>query len=83
VLQAVRESGGGIAAVTEREIYDAWMSLARRGLYVEPTGAVAAAAADRLLREGAVAGAETTIAALTGNGLKSGEAANPPGAQAD
>ncbi len=80
ILQAVRDSGGDVVTVSEAEIYRGWFALANRGLLVEPTAAVAAAAAERLLRDGRIAGAQTTIMALTGTGLKSGEAAGaPPG----
>ncbi len=70
ILAAVRESGGDIVTVTENDIYDGWFALAGRGLFVEPTAASAAAAAERLLRDGAIAGGETTVVALTGTGLK-------------
>jgi threonine synthase len=67
VLGAIRASGGYTVAVDEEEIIDASRSLARMGLYVEPTSAVTLAAW-RLLekkdREGAVL-------ILTGSGLKS------------
>jgi threonine synthase len=70
ILAAVRDSGGDIVTVSEAEIYAGWFGLAGRGLFVEPTAAVAAAAADRLLAEGVIAGSETTVVALTGTGLK-------------
>lgn len=78
LLRAIRESGGDIVLVSEEEIYRGWFVLANRGLFVEPTAAVAAAAAERLLRDGPVAGVETTVVALTGTGLKSGDAAGLP-----
>ena len=49
VLRAVRDTGGSIVAVEEAEIVEALRGLARRGLYVEPTSAVAAAGLTRLL----------------------------------
>ncbi|WP_349829142.1 pyridoxal-phosphate dependent enzyme [Brevibacterium litoralis] len=52
VAAAVRESGGGAVAVGEEEIREALTGLLRRGLYAEPTAAVAAAALTRLRREG-------------------------------
>jgi threonine synthase len=50
VLRAVRESGGAVVAVDEGEIVDALRVLARRGLYVEPTAAAAAAGLTRSRR---------------------------------
>jgi threonine synthase len=70
VLRAVRESGGGIVAVEEAEIVEALGILARRGLYVEPTSAAAAAGLTRLRAAGAVRPDETTVLVLTGTGLK-------------
>jgi threonine synthase len=70
VLRAVRASGGAVVAVEEAQIVDALRSLARRGLYVEPTSAVAAAGLTRLLTSGAIRPGETTVLVLTGSGLK-------------
>ena len=47
------------------------MSLAHlEGLYVEPTTAVAFAAAARLRREGAIGEGQTVLVPVTGSGLK-------------
>jgi threonine synthase len=70
VLRAVRESGGSIAAVEEAEIVEALRDLAGRGLYVEPTSAVAAAGLSRLLSSGTILPGERTVLVLTGSGLK-------------
>jgi threonine synthase len=70
VLRAVRSSGGAVVAVEEAQIVDALRGLARRGLYVEPTSAVAAAGLTRLLTSGAIGPDETTVLVLTGSGLK-------------
>jgi threonine synthase len=70
VLRAVRESDGAIVAVEEAEIVEALRGLARRGFYVEPTSAVAAAGLSRLLASGAIRRHETTVLVLTGSGLK-------------
>lgn len=70
ILRAVRETGGSIEAVSEDAIRRAWGRLAGQGLYVEPTGAVAAAALDRLTFEEGEDRLPTTIVALTGSGLK-------------
>jgi threonine synthase len=70
-LEALRESGGGAVMLSEKEIGDATLELARGGAYVEPTSAQAAAAFGRLLRAGSINPAETTVVVLTGSGLKS------------
>jgi threonine synthase len=44
--------------------------LARRGLYVEPTSAVAGAGLTRLLASGVIRPQEHTVLVLTGSGLK-------------
>jgi threonine synthase len=74
VLRAVRESGGAIVAVEEAEIVEALASLARKGFYVEPTAAAAAAGLSRLLASGAIRRTETTVLVLTGSGLKASAA---------
>jgi threonine synthase len=73
LLAAVRESGGGIYAVSEEAIAVAHDRLARLGLYVEPTTATAAAMLDQLIERGTIRAGEHIVAILTGSGLKSGE----------
>jgi threonine synthase len=70
-LRALRESGGGAVLLEEEEIAQASLSLARGGVYVEPTCAQAAAAFARLRAAGRVAERDTTVVVLTGTGLKS------------
>jgi threonine synthase len=70
ILRVARESGGGILAVSEGELRDAWQTLARQGLFVEPTSSAAEAGAVQLMRNGAVSAGEVTVVALTGSGLK-------------
>jgi len=69
ILAAVRATGGAVLAVDDEETLRARDELARRGLYVEPTSAVAIAALPQL--RGLMGTDETTIVPLTGNGLKS------------
>jgi threonine synthase len=69
-LAAMRESGGGAVLLEEAEIAAASLSLARTGIYVEPTCAQAAAAYSRLIAAGTIAERETTVVVLTGTGLK-------------
>lgn len=70
-LHALRDSDGGAVLLEEEAIAAAALSLARRGVYVEPTCAQAAAAFTQLLESGCIAARETTVVLLTGTGLKS------------
>lgn len=69
-LTALRESEGGAVLLEEAEIAEAALSLARTGVYVEPTCAQAAAAFGKLLGVGRIAARETTVVLMTGTGLK-------------
>jgi threonine synthase len=73
VLRALRRSSGGVIAIDEDEIAPALRALGGRGLFVEPTAATAGAALSRLLRDGIISSGETTVAVLTGHGLKAAE----------
>jgi threonine synthase len=70
VIAALRRSRGGAVLLTEAEIAASALSLARSGIYVEPTCAQAEAAFRRLLETGAIKPGETTVLVLTGTGLK-------------
>ncbi|HEX3350644.1 MAG TPA: threonine synthase [Acetobacteraceae bacterium] len=70
VLGVLRETDGGAVMLSEREIADAMLALARDGLYVEPTSAQVAAALGKLLESGAITPEQTTVLVLTGTGLK-------------
>jgi len=70
ILEAIRRSEGVARAVAESEIWDALGSLARRGLYVEPTSAAAAAALPGLWDSGVIRTGERVVVELTGTGLK-------------
>jgi len=68
ILSALRATDGMAVTVDEEEICWGQEALARRGLYVEPSSAVVAAATrklDRLIGPG-----DVTVAVLTGSGLK-------------
>lgn len=73
LLRAIRKSGGGLHTVSESAIAHAHNKLARRGLYVEPTTATAAALLDKLIAEGSISAGETVVVILTGSGLKAGD----------
>ncbi len=67
VLDAVRQSGGAIVALSDQEILSAQRRLAQQGLYVEPTSALPVAALECL--GDSLAGSPVVV--LTGSGLKS------------
>lgn len=70
ILQAIRDSGGLSATVTDEEIWATLPILGKLGLYVEPTSAAAPAAFLRLRREGLIPADANTVVMLTGSGLK-------------
>ncbi len=70
-LRAKEESGGGIYAVSDEAILEAYRYLAEEeGVFVEPASAAALAGVWRLLREGALERGSTVVLTLTGHGLK-------------
>ncbi len=70
VVDALRQSGGGGVLIAEAEIAESVLTLARSGIYVEPTCAQAASAFTKLLASGAIGRDEVTVLVLTGTGLK-------------
>ncbi len=77
IAAAVGASEGRWAVVEEVEIRAAQERLGREGLFVEPTAAVAPAAAWRLLADGAFAAGAVVVVPLTGHGLKGAEGPPP------
>jgi threonine synthase len=70
VLGTLRGTRGGAVTLTEKEIADATLDLARVGIYVEPTSAQVAAAFAKLLATGTITPEQTTVLVMTGSGLK-------------
>jgi threonine synthase len=70
IIGVLRETEGGAVMLTEQEIAQATLDLARAGIYVEPTCAQVAAALGKLLESGAITPDQTTVLVLTGTGLK-------------
>ena len=69
-LSAMRESGGLIESVTDKEILDAQSLLAREeGVFCEPASAAGIAGLRKLAREGRVPEG-VVVSVLTGHGLK-------------
>ena len=77
-LDAVRQSGGSFAAVSDDEIVEGIRLLARtEGIFAETAGGVTIASLAKLARSGVVRADETVVALITGNGLKTIEAVAP------
>jgi threonine synthase len=70
VLAAASDTGGIITDVEEEQIVRAWKDVARLGLFVEPTGAVALAGATQLIEQGLIGRGERIVVVTTGTGLK-------------
>jgi threonine synthase len=70
-LDAVRQTGGGMAAVTDDEIVEAMRLLARtEGIFAETAGGVTIATLKRLAADGVIRADERVVAYITGHGLK-------------
>ena len=71
ILRALRASGGGAVAVSDREMAD-WVRLigADNGVFAAPEGGATAAAALRLRERGAIAANDEVVLFITGSGLK-------------
>jgi threonine synthase len=73
-LKEVRASDGAVAAVPEPEVAEGIRLLARtEGIFTEAAGGVTISALERLVREGAIAPEQETVALITGDGLKTVE----------
>lgn len=68
VLAAIHESEGTVLTVTDREVIRARRAMARLGLFIEPTSAVAIAGLRKL--DKMLDSDEVTVVPLTGSGLK-------------
>lgn len=72
--QVIQNSGGNAASVTDKEILDAILLLARtEGLFTEPAGGTTIAGLKRLVENGDIDPDERTVVYVTGNGLKAQE----------
>jgi threonine synthase len=69
-LAAASESQGGIGAVSDDEIREAYRLIASEGVFAEPASAASVAGLLRLHAEGRIQRGETVVCVLTGNGLK-------------
>jgi threonine synthase len=74
LLQALRETDGGVAVVSEEEIRQGMVVLGRGGICVEPTSAVVIKAYEHLEDTGIIHPREQVVLVLSGFGLKAGTA---------
>ena len=69
-LEAVSKSGGTAIGVEDSETIEAMTLLAKEGLFIEPSGAVAIAGLRRLVAMGKVGRDERVVCVVTGSGFK-------------
>jgi len=70
-LREVRRSGGVFGAVSDSEIVESIILLAKtEGIFTEPAGGVTIALAKRLVEEGRIGRDDVVVCCVTGNGLK-------------
>ena len=72
MVSALRQVGGKCIALKEREILDATNELARKGIYAEPSGAVAFGGWQKLVKNDKISSDSRVVLVLTGSGLKTG-----------
>ncbi|HEY9416429.1 MAG TPA: threonine synthase [Pseudonocardia sp.] len=71
VLDSVRRTGGAVADVSDAEVVDAILLLARtEGIFAETAGGVTVACARKLVAEGRLDPEADTVLLITGDGLK-------------
>jgi threonine synthase len=73
ILHAIRSTGGTAIAVDDAALWRALFDLARLGVYVEPTSAIAVAGLLQLRARGLIEPDERVVVAITGSGLKAGD----------
>jgi threonine synthase len=72
LLRALRDTDGGVAAVSETEIREGLAALGRYGICVEPTSAVVLKGLEHLEDAGLIQRHEQVVLVLSGFGLKAG-----------
>jgi len=76
-IRSIRESGGWADDVSDEEIQESIVLLAKtEGIFTETAGGVTLGVLRKLLKGGRIRGDETIVLSITGNGLKTQEAVN-------
>ena len=70
MVKNLREADGDAVMVEENEIFNAFITLARKGFFVEPSSAVAYAAYKKQLNNKDISKGDSALIILTGTGLK-------------
>jgi len=70
MVKNLREANGDAVMVEENEIFNAFITLARKGFFVEPSSAVAYAAYKKQLGNKEMSKGDSALIILTGTGLK-------------
>jgi len=70
ILKAVKRSRGLFVTVSDKEIWSSLESLAKLGIFIEPTSATATAAYTKLVKNNFFEKDESVVIQLTGHGLK-------------
>lgn len=70
MVKNLREADGDAVMVEEDEIFNAFITLARKGFFVEPSSAVAYAAYNKQLKNKEISKDDSALIILTGTGLK-------------
>jgi threonine synthase len=79
---AVAESDGGVRAIDDADILDAYRMLAQEeGVFCEPASAASVAALMQAVADGMVARGSTVVCVLTGHGLKDPDVAGAEGTE--
>ena len=79
-LKTARETNGIIEMVNDPEIIEGIQLLAQEeGIFAETAGGVTIAVLKKLVKQGVIHQGETTVAYITGNGLKTQEAVTKAG----
>jgi threonine synthase len=74
-MKLIRESGGWAEDISDAEIVEGIKLLAEtEGIFTETAGGVTTGVTQKLIRQGRISPAETTVVCITGNGLKTTDA---------
>ena len=73
MLEAVRASGGSFVAVRDEAIPSLLRAFGAKGVLMEPTSAVAFAAAQALREQGKISPSDSVVVPVTGHGLKAAD----------